>query len=836
MFRNIIRLTLFFIFSVVAGYLISAQESKPDYKISPQGDTINIQPVQLSQITSSIEKAYDVMKKAKKNLVTDVEFEKFDSVYNAGMKDLNKNNKAILKNEKNLDIRDIDNYLQRWETNLNQANLWKNKIQDRIKILNNDLFNIAMLKEQWELTYKNARESGVPNNVLTSVSELITKLKTFEKDIKKQQNESLKKQNNLTKTLLIIDSTITALNNQKSTIQSDYLRQDSPPLWNAADSTINAVSLKKLINQSFETNQKSFTLFIESNKNIYIFHTILFFILWGLLFFLYKYSSKQGFAEDNQDENKVELTKARDVISRHVISALIIGLFFSLWFYPSMIISVIEVIQLSYIIIAIIFLPAFLNKKIKPFLYAILIIFFINIFQVMIPAKTLFTRIILLTENILGTWILYQVIKSGKTISVSLKENKWEFFLKLVPVFFAFLVASFIANVFGFVNIAVLLSNTVVNSIINFIIVVLVVRVLNSAFSILLRMPLVLKLNLIRNHLYLIEKRIHQTVRLIAILLWFKSIFKNLNIYNNVYEWTTGLIQTSWSIGKTTIEFGGILNFFLIIVITYYVAGFVKSILKEEVFPRIRLPRGVPGAITMITGYFIAGYGIFLAIAAMGVDLGKFGLLAGTLGVGIGFGLQGIVANFIAGLVLAFERPIQVGDTIEVNNLMGDVVSIGVRSSTIRTFDGSEVIIPNSTLITNDVVNWTLSDRKKRRDIHVGVAYGSDPHQVIEIIKKVASEHPNVLKTPAPWALFDGFGDSSLNFRIRIWTTMDTGMTTKSDVAIGVYDALAEAGIEIPFPQQDIHLRSIDPDIEKKAFREKTEQNKKKPQAGKKQV
>ena len=144
---------------------------------------------------------------------------------------------------------------------------------------------------------------------------------------------------------------------------------------------------------------------------------------------------------------------------------------------------------------------------------------------------------------------------------------------------------------------------------------------------------------------------------------------------------------------------------------------------------------------------------------------------------------------------------------------MGVVLKIGVRSTTIRTYDGSEIIIPNSDLITKDVTNWTLSDRKKRRDINVNVAYGSNPHDVMDLMKRVANDHPDVLKVPAPWALFDGFGDSSLNFRIRIWTTMDNGMTVKSAVAMEIYDALEEAGISIPFPQRDLHIKSIDPTL-----------------------
>lgn len=321
--------------------------------------------------------------------------------------------------------------------------------------------------------------------------------------------------------------------------------------------------------------------------------------------------------------------------------------------------------------------------------------------------------------------------------------------------------------------------------------------------------------NIVKNHLDEIEKRFFQLLQIFGVILWFQAILNKLGILDDISLWFDGFFNEPFKVGSTEIEIGGIFTFILVIVITVFLFRFIKLLLIEEIFPRVILPRGVPGSISMITGYLIAGYGLYIAITASGGDLSSFGLLAGALGVGIGFGLQGIVANFIAGLVLAFERPIQVGDEIELPQAMGIVTSIGVRSTTIRTYDGSEVIIPNSDLITKDVINWTLTDRKKRRDINIGVAYGSDPEVVLNLIKKVATEHPSTLKIPAPWALFDGFGDSSLNFRIRIWTTMDTGMTVKSDVTVAIYDALRKAGIEIPFPQRDLHIKSIEENVQK---------------------
>jgi small-conductance mechanosensitive channel len=199
-------------------------------------------------------------------------------------------------------------------------------------------------------------------------------------------------------------------------------------------------------------------------------------------------------------------------------------------------------------------------------------------------------------------------------------------------------------------------------------------------------------------------------------------------------------------------------------------------------------------------------------VAAAGIQLDRLAIIVGALSVGIGFGLTNIINNFVSGLILAFERPVQSGDTVEFGTMFGRVSRIGVRSSTVRTFDGAEVIVPNANLIANEVTNWTLSDMRRRMEILVGVAYGTDPHKVLELLLKAARSDERILADPEPAALFLGFGDSSLNFSLRAWTDeFNEYLTIKSDLTLAVHDAIYAAGIEIPFPQRDLHLRSIDP-------------------------
>jgi small-conductance mechanosensitive channel len=182
--------------------------------------------------------------------------------------------------------------------------------------------------------------------------------------------------------------------------------------------------------------------------------------------------------------------------------------------------------------------------------------------------------------------------------------------------------------------------------------------------------------------------------------------------------------------------------------------------------------------------------------------------MAGALGLGIGFGLQTIISNFVSGLILIFERPILPGDSVQVDQLFGTVSKIGTRASVISTYDGAEVIVPNNNLISNDLINWTLSNSVKRIEIKIGTAYGSDPNEVLKIIKDAASSNEFVLPEPQPMALFDAFGDSSLDFLLRFWVNFENGLQAKSDVSIAIYNGLAAANIEIPFPQRDVHIKN----------------------------
>jgi small-conductance mechanosensitive channel len=206
--------------------------------------------------------------------------------------------------------------------------------------------------------------------------------------------------------------------------------------------------------------------------------------------------------------------------------------------------------------------------------------------------------------------------------------------------------------------------------------------------------------------------------------------------------------------------------------------------------------------------------GLFVALAAAGFQISQLTIIIGALGVGIGLGLQSIVNNFVSGLILMFERPIQPGDVIEVTGTTGTVRDIGMRATTVTTFEGADVVVPNGAILSEKLINWTLNNTNRRMEVSVGVAYGTQPKLVLDLLFKVTTETQGVISYPQPAVLFKGFGASSLDFVIRAWTdNFSDWVNIHSNLTLRVHDAIVAAGIEIPFPQQDLHIRSIDPAI-----------------------
>ena len=306
----------------------------------------------------------------------------------------------------------------------------------------------------------------------------------------------------------------------------------------------------------------------------------------------------------------------------------------------------------------------------------------------------------------------------------------------------------------------------------------------------------------------MLAHKITMFLNLLTFLLWLYTIVALFGFREQTASAIVAVWNFGFNVGTLDVTLGNITLFIFVLWLSLRIARITQTVLEEDVLVRFHLDRGIPESIATLVKYTIGIIGFFIAAGAAGMKMNNLAFIFGALGVGIGFGLQDIINNFISGLILLFERPIHIGDNITVGELEGVVRHIGIRSSIIQAYDRSEVVVPNGKLISNELINWTLSNEMRRLEIRVGVAYGTDPARVMEILKDCALSHKEVMKDPPPYVWFNEFGDSSVDFRLLFfYPRYSGGMTVRSEVATAIVQAFEENDITIPFPQMDVYIK-----------------------------
>jgi small-conductance mechanosensitive channel len=336
------------------------------------------------------------------------------------------------------------------------------------------------------------------------------------------------------------------------------------------------------------------------------------------------------------------------------------------------------------------------------------------------------------------------------------------------------------------------------------------VQVARGLAGVLLRSRIFALLASVKQYRAVIERRISRVLRWAGVIAWIAATLDALTLLSAAASGTRAALAAQWGWGAIRISLGDVVVFGLTIWLAFVGAAALRLVLAEDVFPRVRMARGVPLALSAVIQYVVIFVGFTLALAALGVDLTKLTILASAFGVGAGLGLQTVVNNFASGLILLFERPIHLGDVVQVAGIGGEVRHIGVRATLVRTADGAEVFVPNSLLIAQSVTNWTYSDMRRRIVLPVRVAYGATPQRVTELLTAIGARHPQVSGEPAAAAVFMGFGENSLDFELRAWTDrFGDSETIQSQLADAVYAALNEARIDLPVPRRDVRLRPV---------------------------
>ncbi len=383
------------------------------------------------------------------------------------------------------------------------------------------------------------------------------------------------------------------------------------------------------------------------------------------------------------------------------------------------------------------------------------------------------------------------------------------FFSRMLYLFLGIFSIAVLANLLGYVALSGMLNLATIQSLIFGILLFFGYRIFSILILLITYSKSLQRSRMMKENQEVISKNLSNITSTAILLYWLILTLASFNVYDLTYKIVSGFLLTERAIGSVTFSYWSIIVFILVIWASVTISRLIRYFLEQQYQLSSSSVNNKKGAYVLLLRYFVLVLGFILAVVAAGIPIDKVTIILGALSVGIGFGLQNIVNNLVSGFILALERPIQIGDIVEVSNYMGVVKDIGIRSSTIKTFDGSEVIVPNANFISGEVTNWTLSDKHYRIEILLGVAYGNDSQKVIKVLKKAVEQHDEIMTVPEPMVLFQGFGDSSLNFRILFWCkNRDNWVILRSEVMEKIYRLLKEAKIEIPFPQRDLHIKT----------------------------
>ena len=704
-------------------------------------------------------------------------------------------------------LRELDT---RWLSLQDQLGRWEKTLTGRAVLLEGNLTQLAELRQTWQITRDVARASDAPAAVQERAAAVLAEIDRTQRLVDQARSEILTLQAQVSRFETRAAEQRSQLKRATDAALESLLVRDSVPIWSADRSADGQLDRLQEFKRGMQDNRVRITQYLQASQM-----RVVFLLLLALLFLIGLWRIRTQMRR--RIEADPELAATAWVFEHPAAIAVLLITIISPW------VLVFAPREFNLLLLAlalpptIVILRRLIHRNLASFLYALLVLYVVNRLREMLGASVVWERL-LFELQLAGTLLfLFWFLRPRRLARMPAevigdKHFKWSLLTaRAAMLLFAFALG---ADVLGYSQLGHFLNTALLAALYSGVILYAALRALLSLLTLALYNWPLRSLAMVRHYKPLLERRLHGVAYWLILGLWVLLTLDIFTLRKPIFDLVVGVLSAESAIGALHVSLGDVLAFGGTIWAAFLLSRLVRFVLEEDIFPRIALARGIPYALSMVLNYVLLVAGFVLAIVATGVDLDRFTILISAFGVGAGFGLQGLVKDFISGLVLLFERPIKVGDAIETAQRSGEIKSIGIRASILRTWDGSEVVVPNATLTSNDVVNWTLSDRQCRIEIPLGIAYGSDPEQVLALLIGVAKAHPEVLAAPAPDAYFQGFGTDSLNFKLRCWSGQyERFLPIRSELCVAISKALAEARIEMPFQQRDLHLRSVDDDV-----------------------
>jgi small-conductance mechanosensitive channel len=707
-----------------------------------------------------------------------------------------------------------------WSARRTRLSSWSASLQERSRALESNLDHLATMQIVWSKTREHAVESSAPAVILSRISEVLDDIRSLAKRSKRRQAEILTLQETTGTVGAAADSVLADIKHARTALVGQLLERQGAPIWKWFRGFDDGYTFLSRAGESFGQQFATVLEYLTANWNGLILHLLATALVAVVL---YRGRSRA----DRWVEEEPALKSVMQTFSLPFSTAALLSLVTIQWLYPVAPVALVQLAGLLALAPAVRLLKRVVPPQLFIGLYGLGAFYVIDRVRSLLAASPSIEWSLFLIEMAAALVLTEHVFSRRRVIQLGWPESDIRSRMLAVArtVLLILFSTAIVAAALGYARLGALLGDGALASGYAAILLYASAEALEGLWTYVLRSRLAGRLHFVRNHRWLLQRRGGRVIRFLILAAWVVAALRFFALLAPLGEAVAAVLGARFARGNLSVSLGDVVLFGLSVWAAVLVSRFVRFVLAEDLYQRVQLPHGASYALSTLLHYTLMIGGFLVGIAAVGVDMSRFAIVAGALGVGIGFGLQNIVNNFVSGLILLFERPIQVGDAVEVGPLSGEVRRIGIRSSTIRTWEGSELIVPNGALIADTVTNWTLSDRMRRIEIPIGVAYGTDPRRVLQILGEVANAHPDIIPHPAVVVLFTGFGDSSLDFVVRGWTAdFERWVNVRSELMVAIAEALQKAEIEIPFPQRDLHVRSIDAAVARSLSAEESSQ------------
>ena len=677
---------------------------------------------------------------------------------------------------------------------------WTTAITDRSKKLDERLKQIATDRQTWTDTQSALKAANPPAapELLKRADAVLSRLNAATADVTARQTQLVDLENEVTDQANIVAAAIAQLNTARDRAISQLFEANAPAVWSSAPMPV-AAEAEAL---GWSKQLDSLAAYFKSEPGKFLIHALLFVLLCGCFFWLRGYARKLTAEEPG-------IAAAAQIFEMPVSTAALLSILASpLLYYPIAPRLLSAILGAIALIPSVILLRRLIEPRLFPILNALVVFFFLEEIRSVAGLSPEAGRAFLLAE-ILGAvvflaWLLLALHRQGTQplqYSKLMRLGAWAAL--------AMLAVGWLAEALGFTLMANFICIAVQRSATLALTLYAGIRILDALLFILLRLRPLSGLGMVKMHAPLLTRRTQKVFAWLAALAWIFLTIQLLPLSSSPVDILFGsranlVARSTGFLGAYHADTGFKLNFLGKVLVAiligwgvFQVSRFVRFVLSTELYPRMRLSAGIPYAISTTIHYVMLTLAFIGATYVLGIDMTKFTILVSALGVGVGFGLQNIINNFVSGLILLFERPVKIGDSVQTGDAVGVVERIGIRASVLRTAGGTEVIVPNGSLISNNVTNWTLSSEERIILIPLNVPRGPDVAHLIELLTKAAAAHPKVLKNPPPHVQAQALG-ANLGLELRAWTrAVDNWGAVRSDIVLAINEALTKENITL---------------------------------------